>query len=172
MDHLFIGLDVAKDRSSTSTSAPPGRPSSLSHDEAGLTALVDRVRTLAPTLIALEATGGYEATVAAILASAGLPVAVVNPHQVRDFAGAIGRLAKTDALDAEVIAPVCRAGPPGSPGRSPTRPRTGSTNWSAAAVRSWRWIGAEANRRGPKQAREPRLQRRLDAHLAWLQQEP
>jgi transposase len=69
-----------------------------------LTTLVDRLRPLTPTLIALEATGGYEATVAATLASTGLPVAVVNPRQVRDFARATGLLAKTDILDARVIA--------------------------------------------------------------------
>jgi transposase len=62
------------------------------------------MRDLAPALIVLEATGGFEITVAAALASAGLPLAVVNPRQIRDFARATGRLAKTDVLDAQIIA--------------------------------------------------------------------
>jgi transposase len=95
MDHLFVGLDVAKAQLDVHV-RPTGETFALPHDEAGLAALVDRVRTLAPTLIALEATGGYEATVAAILASVGLPVAVVNPRQIRDCARATGLLAKTD----------------------------------------------------------------------------
>src|SRR6185503_18387880 len=103
MDHLFIGLDVAKDRLDVHV-RPTGETFSLSHDEGGLTTLVERARILAPTLIALEATGGYEALVAATLASATLPVAVVNPRQIRDFARATGLLAKTDTLDARVIA--------------------------------------------------------------------
>ena len=72
MDHLFVGLDVAKAQLDVHV-RPTGETFAVPHDEAGLTALVDRVRTLAPTLIALEATGGYEATVAAVLASAGCP---------------------------------------------------------------------------------------------------
>ena len=76
----------------------------FTHDEAGLSALDAHLQPLAPALVDLEATGGYEADVAAAVALAGLPVAVVNPRQVRDFAKAIGRLAKTDALDADVLA--------------------------------------------------------------------
>ena len=74
---------------------------------------------LAPALVVLEATGGYEADVAAAVALAGVPVAVVNPRQVRDFAKAIGRLAKTDALDADVLARFAAHVAP-SRGRSPT----------------------------------------------------
>jgi transposase len=66
--------------------------------------LVAALRSRAPSLIVLEATGGFEVTVAAALAGAGLPLAVVNPRQIRAFARAVGRLAKTDALDAEIIA--------------------------------------------------------------------
>jgi transposase len=72
MDHLFVGLDVAKDRLDVHH-LPTGEPFSVPHDEAGLTALVARLRTAAPTRTALEATGGYEATVAATLASAACP---------------------------------------------------------------------------------------------------
>ena len=99
----YVGLDVAKAHLDLAT-CPSSASARFAHDEAGLTALVAHVRALAPVLLVLEATGGYEADVAAALVLAGVPVAVVNPRQVRDFAKAIGRLAKTDALDADVLA--------------------------------------------------------------------
>ncbi len=75
-----------------------------------------RLQPLSPCLVVLEASGGYEGVVAAALAEAGLPVAIVNPRQVRKFAGAIGRLAKTDAIDAAVIAHFAQAvRPPARP---------------------------------------------------------
>jgi transposase len=92
----FVGVDVHV--------RPGGRAFGATTDPEGLGALVDRLAPLRPRLIVLEASGGYEAVVAAVLAEAGLPVAIVNPRQVRKFAGAIGRLAKTDAIDAAVIA--------------------------------------------------------------------
>jgi len=100
----YVGLDVAKAHLDLAVYPPAASPQRFAHDEAGLTALVAHVRALAPTLIVLEATGGYETDVATALALAGLPVAVVNPRQVRDFAKAIGHLAKTDQLDAAVLA--------------------------------------------------------------------
>jgi transposase len=99
----YVGLDVAKAHLDLAV-VPPTSPHRFPHDEGGLTALVAQVQALAPALIVLEATGGYETDVAAALALAGLPVAVVNPRQVRDFAKAIGQLAKTDQLDAGVLA--------------------------------------------------------------------
>jgi transposase len=83
---------------------PTGDQWSAANDEAGIAALVGRLRPLAPTLIVLEATGGFETAVVAALAAAGLAVVVANPRQVRDFAKATGQLAKTDALDAQVLA--------------------------------------------------------------------
>jgi transposase len=82
----------------------PGQAFSDTGVGEGIASLVERVKALSPVLIVLEATGGFETVVAGALAGAQLPLAVVNPRQVRDFARAIGRLAKTDALDAEVIA--------------------------------------------------------------------
>ena len=79
MDQLFVGLDVAKDHLDVHA-CPSEAAFVVAHDEAGLTELVARLGTMSPSLIVLEATGGYEATVAATLASAGLPVAVVNPR--------------------------------------------------------------------------------------------
>ena len=100
---IFVGIDVSKDRLDVHV-RPSGQTLTAARDSTGLQQLVGSLRKLAPALIVLEATGGFEITVAAALASAGLPLAVVNPRQIRDFARATGRLAKTDALDAQVIA--------------------------------------------------------------------
>ena len=166
MDHLFVGLDVAKDRLDVHV-RPTGETFSVSHDEPGLTAFVDRLRALAPTLIVLEATGGYEATVAAALASAGLPMAVVNPRQIRDFARATGLLAKTDTLDARVIAHFAEAIRPAAR----PLPDAQLQHLSELVTRRRQLIemlGAETNRR--RLTRTRTLQRRLDSHITWLEQ--
>ena len=109
MASLYLGLDVAK-ASVEFASEPAGLGGQFTTDPSGLAALVTQCQAQPVTLIVLEATGGYEAPVAAALASAGLPVAVVNPRQVRDFARALGRLAKTDRLDARTLAEFARLG--------------------------------------------------------------
>ena len=98
----YLGIDVSKAR--LDTSLVDGTATSFANDEAGIAALIEYLRALSPALVVLEATGGYERHAAAGLAAARLPVAVVNPRQVRDFAKATGRLAKTDRLDAQVLA--------------------------------------------------------------------
>ncbi|MBS0211592.1 MAG: IS110 family transposase [Proteobacteria bacterium] len=105
--HDYIGIDVSK--ASLDTSLDDGQAASFANDAVGIAALIERIRPLSPTLIVLEATGGFERLVAATLAAAQLPVAVVNPRQVRDFAKASGRLAKTDRIDAVVLAHFARA---------------------------------------------------------------
>jgi transposase len=100
---MFIGIDVAKDHLDVHV-RPAGDAFSVQRDDEGVASLAKRWAKDRPTLIVLEATGGFETIVAAGLAAAGLPVAVVNPRQIRDFARATARLAKTDALDAAVIA--------------------------------------------------------------------
>lgn len=99
----FIGIDVARD-SLEVASRPAGESWRVANDAVGIAALLARLVALRPSLIVLEATGGLEMPVVAALGSAGLPVVAVNPRQVRDFAKAIGKLAKTDALDARVLA--------------------------------------------------------------------
>ncbi len=103
MEQIYVGIDIAKDRLDIHV-RPSGDVFAVARDGDGVAGLVDRLRGLAPELIVLEATGGFETTVAAALAGAGLPLAVVNPRQIRDFARATGQLAKTDALDAAIIA--------------------------------------------------------------------
>lgn len=100
---MFIGIDVAKDRLDVHV-RPVGEAFSVARDGEGIEDLAKRLSGMAPTLVVLEATGGFETIVAAGLAAAGLPVAVINPRQIRDFARATARLAKTDTLDAAVIA--------------------------------------------------------------------
>jgi len=99
----FIGIDVSKPRVDVHV-RPDGTAFYCTTDSAGLAEVTGRLTPLRPRLVVLEASGGYESVVAAALAEAGLSVAIVNPRQVRNFAGAIGRLAKTDAIDAAVIA--------------------------------------------------------------------
>jgi hypothetical protein len=104
MEHpCFVGIDVSKAHLDVHV-LPTGESFRVGHDDAGFVTLIARVRPFTPTVVVLDATGGYEVTVAAALAGARLPVAVINPQQIRDFARATGQLAKTDALDARVIA--------------------------------------------------------------------
>jgi transposase len=99
----FIGIDVAKAQLEFAC-RPSGETGRVTNDDPGIRDLVTRCHALIPTLIVLEATGGYEAALVAALATAGLALVVVNPRQVRDFAKATGQLAKTDAIDAHVLA--------------------------------------------------------------------
>ena len=100
---VFVGIDVSKDRLDVAL-RPTEEMFAVTRDADGLEALIVRLAPLAPAAVAVEATGGYETVVAASLAAAGLPVIVVNPAQVRAFAQALGKRAKTDAIDADVIA--------------------------------------------------------------------
>ena len=98
-----MGIDVSQAALDVAV-YPTSEHWQTSNDEAGIAELLERARALEPALIVLEASGGYETPALATLGSAGLPVVAVNPRQVRDFARATGRLAKTDALDAQVLA--------------------------------------------------------------------
>jgi transposase len=103
MENIFVGIDVSKDRLDVAV-RPSGEVFAVERNAAGLELLVARLRGLSPCVVALEATGGFETVVAATLAAAGLPVVIVNPAQIRAFAKAIGQRAKTDPIDADVIA--------------------------------------------------------------------
>jgi transposase len=99
----FIGIDVCKAHLDVAV-RPGGAAFRLANGPAGHAALVERLRPLAPALVVLEATGGYELPAVAALQAAGIPVAAVNPRQARDFAKGTGRLAKTDRIDAQALA--------------------------------------------------------------------
>ena len=102
-EEIYVGIDVAKDRVDVAI-RPGGDTWSTDYDERDMSELVSCLRTAEPTAVLLEATGGLEVPLVSALAAAALPVVVVNPRQVRDFAKATGKLAKTDALDAQVLA--------------------------------------------------------------------
>ena len=145
---------------------PGGAAWSCANDEAGIGELVSRLKPLAPHLIVLEATGGLERLLVAALALAGLPLAVVNPRQVRDFAKATGQVAKTDARDAAVLAHFAEAIHP-----SP-RPLPDAQNQALAALGERRrqvvgMLTAEKNR---FQQALPTVRPKVAAHIQWLAQ--
>jgi transposase len=111
MDAIVSGIDVSKERLDVAV-RPTGESLAFNRTAAGIEDLVAWLRALSPKMVAIEATGGFEAVVAAGLAGAGLPVVVVNPAQVRAFAQALGKRAKTDPIDAAVIAHFAEATKP------------------------------------------------------------
>ena len=160
----YIGVDVAKDRLDVHC-MPAGAAFAVANDPAGVADLVARLRPLAPALVVLEATGGFEHPVAAALALAGLPAAVVNPRQARDFARATGRLAKTDRIDAAALALFAQRV------RPPVRPLPDDDARALDALMQRRrqlleMRAAERNRLG--MAFTARVRASLEAHLDWL----
>jgi len=103
MDAIYVGIDVSQARLDVHV-LPSGEAFAVARDGKGLEELIERLRAFSPQLIAVEATGGFETIVAAAVAGAGLPLVVVNPAQIRHFAQALGKRAKTDPIDAAVIA--------------------------------------------------------------------
>jgi transposase len=161
----FIGIDVSKDRLDVHV-RPSNRAFAVARTSTGLEQLTTELRAVAPALIVLEATGGFELTVAAALAGAGLPLAVVNPRQIRDFARATGQLAKTDALDAQVIALFAERI------RPEPRPLADADSQTLADLIARRrqvieMIGMETNRN--RQARNQRIQGTIKATLKTLE---
>jgi len=161
----YVGIDVAKGMLDAAA-LPGGAVWRVANDDAGRAQLVAWVVDLAPTLVALEATGGYEAPVAAELAAAGIAVAVVNPRQVRAFAAALGRTAKTDTLDAAVLARFAEAVRP-----SPRPLPDALAQELAALVERRRQLvamhTAETNRLSVM--RVEAVRRQIRAHLDWLE---
>ena len=102
-DHIYVGIDVAKARLDVAI-RPSGDRREIPNGEAGIAELVKEMQQLNPAALVLEASGGLELPLVVALAAASLPVVVVNPRQARDFAKATGKLAKTDSLDAAVLA--------------------------------------------------------------------
>jgi transposase len=160
---LYVGLDVSKDR--LDGACRPGDPFQAGNDPEGLRGLVERLRGLPVALIVLEATGGYELPAVAALATAGLPVAVVNPRQVRDFAKAVGRLAKNDRIDAAVLAWFAEAVKP------PARPLPAKETRALDALLARRgqlleMRVMEQNRLSA--CRDDAIRADLQAHIDWL----
>ena len=167
MEHtICVGIDVAKDHLDVHV-RPIDESFRVPHDEAGVVTLLARLRTVAPTIVVLEASGGYEVALTAALASAGLPVAVVNPRQIRDYARAVGQLAKTDRLDAQIIARFAEAVRP-EPRPVPDAQAQALGELIARRRQLVDMLAAEQNRR--RLLRDRRLQRHVDGHIKWLEE--
>ena len=163
---IFVGIDVSKARLDVAV-RPVGKREFVANDAAGIEILLQRLRELEPALIVLEATGGVERAVTRALASAEFPVVVINPRQVRDFAKATGQLAKTDTIDAAVLARF------GEAVRPALRPLPDEVTWELRAVVTRRrqiteMIVAETNRLS---GASKGVRKRINAHLRWLEAE-
>ena len=158
-----VGIDVAKAQLDIAV-RPSGERWAVPNDAGGVVTLVDRLQALHPTLIVLEATGGLERAATAALATAGLPVVVVNPRQARDFARATGQLAKTDALDARALAhcaDVIRPTPR-------PLPDTQTQELRALLGRRQQLIGMRTAEHNRLAGTSGRLQTDIAAHITWL----
>jgi transposase len=160
---LFVGIDVSLSELVVAH-RPPAERWTLPNDDAGAATLARRLRGVNPTLIVLEATGGYERTVVAALAAAGLPVVVANPRQVRDFARGTGQWAKTDQVDADSLALFAERVHP------EPRPLPDNALHALEAVVARRrqlldMLTAERNRLAQA---VPAVQPDLRQHIAWL----
>lgn len=160
---IFVGIDVSK--AQVDMALRPNGRLSAPNTEAGIAQILTRLRAVSPTLVVMEATGGLEIPLTGALAAAGIPVVVVNPRQVRDFAKATGKLAKTDALDAQMLArfaDVMRPEP---------RPLPDAETRALAALLSRRrqlveMLTAERNRL--MSVLTP-VRKSLRTHIAWLE---
>ena len=167
MEPIFAGIDVSKDRLDAHV-LPSGEAFAVARDGKGLEDLIARLRAAGATLVVLDATGGFEVTVAAALCAAGVPLAVVNPRQIRDFARATGRLANTDALDAQAIARFAEAVRP-EPRPVPDRQARALAELVARRRQIVEMMTAERNRRKGLASR--RMISSVDRVLAALQRE-
>ena len=160
---IFVGIDVAKGQLDVAL-RPTGEHWTVPNEDASIAALVTQLQAVAPTLIVLEATGGYQRTVVSALAAAGLPVVVANPRQTRDFAKATGQLAKTDALDARVLAHFAEAVRP----TPRPLPMAQAEELRALMARRRQLVAirtAEINR---LDSAPPSVHTDLQAHITWL----
>lgn len=163
---VFIGIDVSKAYLDLHV-RPTGAAWQVPNTDEGIARLVGQLQALQPDLIVLEATGGYELAVSAGLAATGLAVAVINPRQARDFGKSLGRLAKTDKIDAAILAHFGEAIRP-EPRRLPDEQ---TQKLQATLVRRRQLLEmlvAEKNRLG---VTHPSLHESLQEHIRWLEQQ-
>ena len=162
-DIRFVGIDVSK-ATLESASLPTGEPGQFTNDEAGIAALVRWLKGRPVERIVLEATGGYETALAAALAAAGLPVVVIHPKRVRDFAKATGILAKTDKIDARVLARF------GEGIKPPIRPLPDEAQRELAELldRRMQLVVMRAQEKARRATVLPVARRNIQAHITWL----
>jgi transposase len=167
MESIIVGIDVSKDSLDVAV-RPSGEVFAIARNAAGLEQLSARMHELTPTLIALEATGGFETIAAAALAAAGLPVVIVNPAQIRAFAKAVGQRAKSDPIDAAVIAHFAEATKP-QPRPLPDEATRLLADLVARRRQIIEMIGAERQRE--KRVTIPRLKNSITRLLKALEKE-
>jgi len=160
----YVGIDVSKARLDV-VALPSGEVWSERNDGSGAGKLVSRLRGLDPALIVLEATGGLERLVVAALAAAGAPVVVVNPRQVRDFARATGKLAKTDAIDAGVIA---RFGQAVKPAVRPLK-EAQTSELAALVARRRQLVDMLVMEKNRLHGAPGRVRKDIEANITWLE---
>ena len=163
MAPLSVGIDVSTATLDVATS--DGDAWQVANDPAEFGRLAERLSRA--TLVVLEATGGYEAPCAAALAASGVPVAVVNPRQVRDFARATGRLAKTDALDAAVLAAFAEGVRP----EPRALPDAETEALAALTARRRQLVGMLVAEKNRARVAAPPVQKSLAKHVRWLERE-
>jgi len=163
---LFVGIDVSKSVMDVAV-YPTMEIWQVGNDPAGMTSLVQRLQTLAPKLIVLEATGGYQNLAVACLGAVGLPVVAVNPRRVRYHARALGRLAKTDRLDASVIAHFAYAV---RPAVRPL-PDEAMQHLSATLARRQQLTGMLTSEKNRLDTAHLHIRERIQSHITWLEQE-
>lgn len=167
MDRVIVGIDVSKDHLDIAV-RPSGEVFTVERKSAALELLAARLTALSPLIVALEATGGFETIAAAALAGAGLPVVIVNPAQVRSFAKALGQRAKTDPIDAAVIAHFAEATKP-EPRPLPDAQTQLLADLVARRRQIIEMIGAERQRE--KRISVPRLKKSIARLLKALENE-
>ena len=163
---IYVGVDVSKDHLDFAC-VPEGPHGRVTNDAAGLVELVQRLQQVAPRLVAAEATGGYEMELALALVEKQIPTAILNPRQVRDFAKSIGRLAKTDAIDAVVIARFAEAVKP----EPRPLPDEASRDLEAMIGRRRQLVEMLAAERNRMALARPAARHSLAKHIAWLKEE-
>ena len=163
---IYVGIDVAKAQVDVAL-RPTGDRWEIPHDQAGVRRLVSQLKTLEPVMVLLEASGGLELPLVAALATEDVPVVVVNPRQVRDFARATGKLAKTDVLDAAVMAHFAEVV------RPTVRPLRDAETQAPNSLATRRYqvmtmLVSEKNRLGTATVA---VRPRIEAHIAWLERD-
>lgn len=166
--HVAVGIDVSKRTLDDVCLMPDGQTFAVANDQEGIDSLIERLERMRPELVVLEATGRYERPAAAAIAASGIPVAVVNPRQSRDFAKATARFAKTDRIDAEILARFAEAVGP----KPSVLPDEEAQLFLEAILTRRRQLSgmliAENNR---LQMAPEAVARRIRAHIKWLEKE-
>ena len=162
----YVGIDVSKAQADVAV-RPTDDRWEIPRDDAGIRQLVSQLKALEPTLVLFEASGGFELPLVAAVAAEELPVVVVNPRQVRDFARATGTLAKTDALDAAVLAHFAEAVQP------PVRPLRDAEaqELNSLVARRHQVIAMLVSEKNRLNSATVAVRPRIEAHIAWLERE-